>query len=458
MASKNLKGIAVRGTKGVDVYDPEALFDRFDEVTAMLKSNPGTKHLQAMGTSRVFETYNTLGVNQYRNCQRNVVPSGPYELMHADVYRTKLGRNAAGCGGCAISCSSFYQVKGDETPAASRYKGEIGTRVEYCTMAAFGAMCDIPDWAAMNHLSKKCNEYVIDPLEVGCCLALLMELWERGHIDERDTEAWTGERLRFEWGSIEVAEKFIDMVGRQTTQLGKMAGMGVYQLAKKIEEIKGVPALKYAMYGKGGAGHVEDIRNTPGWAVNYAVSQRGCDHLKGIGTLDKVLDRKLSVKYFGTPDAVGLNTTLKGASSAKAENFNGMLNLMGVCLLLGYRDHLAYSPEFFSRVLLALTGVEFSPEQLLLAGERAVNLEKAFNSRLGLRREDDILCERWMKEPQTDRMKWKAEDYLEDLKSEQYTWHGWDKTTSLQKRETLERLDLADVADVLAQEGALAPT
>ena len=94
---------------------------------------------------------------------------------------------------------------------------------------------------------------------------------------------------------------------------------------------------------------------------------------------------------------------------------------------------------------------------MLLAGERACNLEKAFNSRVGLRRKDDRLCERWMNEPVTFEYGegMKGADYLDDLLDEYYERHGWDKHTALQTRRKLESLGLSDVADVLEREGAL---
>ena len=100
----------------------------------------------------------------------------------------------------------------------------------------------------------------------------------------------------------------------------------------------------------------------------------------------------------------------------------------------------------------------FSPEELLQSGERAVNLEKAFNSRLGYHREHDQLCHRWLNEEMGEGpgKGWKAGDYLEELKSEYYRWHGWDEETSLPTRAKLNELGLEDVADVLESENCLA--
>jgi aldehyde:ferredoxin oxidoreductase len=114
--------------------------------------------------------------------------------------------------------------------------------------------------------------------------------------------------------------------------------------------------------------------------------------------------------------------------------------------------------ELYSSALMALTGTMTKPEELFTAGERILNIEKAFNSRLGLRRENDALCHRWMNEPVPAGVGkgMKAADYLEQLKDEYYERHGWDRDTSLQKRGRLEELGLTDVAEVLEKEGGLA--
>jgi aldehyde:ferredoxin oxidoreductase len=217
--------------------------------------------------------------------------------------------------------------------------------------------------------------------------------------------------------------------------------------------------LQYALYGKAGQGFIEDVRHTAGWAVLMATASRGGDYLKGFGTLEKFNRPDVSEYYFGRPDvAQPLTTFLKGASVAMAETRCALTNSLGLCNFLLAPDPVTFPDELFVNALHATTGVEFSAEELRLAAERTVNLEKAFNSRLGLRRGDDIICERWMKEPVVHGPGegWKAEDYIEELKGEYYEWRGWNKESSLQTRSKLKELDMGDVAKVLAKENALA--
>ena len=93
----------------------------------------------------------------------------------------------------------------------------------------------------------------------------------------------------------------------------------------------------------------------------------------------------------------------------------------------------------------------------MLDGERICNLEKAYNSRLGLRREHDTICERWMHEPcpEGPNKGRVAADMFDQVLDEYYEWRGWDKETGLQTRKKLEELGMEDVADVLAADNAL---
>ncbi|MFC1944301.1 aldehyde ferredoxin oxidoreductase C-terminal domain-containing protein [Chloroflexota bacterium] len=179
----------------------------------------------------------------------------------------------------------------------------------------------------------------------------------------------------------------------------------------------------------------------------------GAHHLKGIG-----LAPGASQMYLGRPDAGDMfSTAFKGAGHAVSENLSAMANSLGPCIFLFGRDPDALSPEWAARALEAVTGIEMTAEELIKAGERIVNIQKAFNSRLGLRREHDTVCERWLNEPQIEGHSkgMKMGNYLESAKDEYYGWRGWDLETSLQTREKLGELDMTDVTRALEKEDAL---
>ena len=412
------------------------------------------------GTLTAVERYQRTGVNAYRNDQSSPLPAEKSDKLNHIWYRNNLYRGAVACSpGCIAGCSSWYNIKGDESPAAAKYAGEIGFKPDYGALASFGPMCDIPDMVAVGHLVNLCNNYALDVIEVGATCSLLMELWQRGIITEKDMVEWTGEPLSLEWGNYEAVEKIMESIASQNNKLGNILKGGVYKSAQRIEELKKVPVLKYALYGKGDAAFMEEVRHTPSWALDMATASRGADHVKTSGTLDKINRPEISQLYFGTPDgAKPLDTTLKGASSAVATPRAAVYNCLGICRMVGVnQDPILFPEQMFADALFVTTGMRLSAEELWAIGERTANLEKAFNSRLGLRREDDKLCHRWMKEkcPTGYGKGWKCEDYLDQLKDEYYQYLGWDKETSLQTKKKLDELGMDDVVRVLEKENAV---
>jgi len=294
----------------------------------------------------------------------------------------------------------------------------------------------------------------MDTMEIGMGMSFLMELRERGIVTEEDMSAWTGgEPLSLEWGNYQVMERVIEATALQQNMLGEILGGGVYRTAVRIGDLKGVDVLKYANYGKAGATHEGPARAWPQLGMACAVASIGAHHLKGIG-----LGPGASQMYLGKPEAGDMfSTELKGAAHAISENLSAMTNSLGLCIFLFGRDPDTASPEWAAQALAAVTGIEMTGEELFAAGETVVNIQKAFNSRLGLRREDDTVCERWLNEPQIEGRSrgMKVGNYLESAKDEYYQWRGWDRKTSLQTRKKLGELDMTDIARVLEKEDAV---
>ncbi|MBI4288374.1 MAG: hypothetical protein HY671_08120 [Chloroflexi bacterium] len=461
MGSKNLKAIAVRGAKGLEVSDPKAFMNALDLLIGSLNTMSRERDaIKLYGTLRLTAYYQRVGGNAWRNCQFPQIPEENFNPLSQRWYRDHIAYSSYSCSpGCLLSCSGTYKVKGNESPTAHKFAGMKGYKPEYLSLASLGIMTGIADFPAMGDLNDRVRKYGLDCVEVGACCGLLMELWQRGIITEADTREWLGAPLSLEWGNHDAAARMIDSIALQKNRMGNLLKAGVYKAAQRLEELKSAPILKYALYGKGGSPFNEEVRQFPSWATNMAVSSRGADHLKGLGTLDKFNRRDIAQHYFGDPKAAEpLDITLKGAGSAVAENYTPIVNCLGVCTFVVDVDPINFPPRNFALALKAATGLEFTEQELLAAAERVANLEKAFNTRLGLRREDDKLCERWLNEPEAQGYGkgWKAADYLEKTKDEYYEYHGWDKKTGLQTRKKLEQLGMQDIAEVLAREGGVA--
>jgi aldehyde:ferredoxin oxidoreductase len=109
---------------------------------------------------------------------------------------------------------------------------------------------------------------------------------------------------------------------------------------------------------------------------------------------------------------------------------------------------------FFS----AGSGVETDPEALFEFVGRIRNMERAYEATLGINRAMDVLPKEFMDRP-IQNGKFKGEvlesEKFEDMKNEYYVLRGWDVTTGIPSRETLEQQGLGDVAGDLARLGKL---
>ena len=459
MGSKNLKALAAFGTKGIQVRNPFAFLRTAKKVYEALWADKEMRtRWTRFGTLGTVRMYHDWGGVSYRNCSTILPSEEVFQKISTDWYFTHLAeRSHVPCSpGCAIACGNLCTIKGNESEAAAKYVGEKGVRPEYGNWASFCGACSIEDMPAAIHLTNKCSQYAMDTFEVGMSIALLMELFEKSIVTEKDVSEWMDEPLDLSWGNYESVDKIIDAIGLQKNKMGQLLKDGLYQLALKLEKLKRVPVLKYANYGKGGSSHEQTAKGYPGMAIALAVAPIGAHHTKALGISERTAQHFLGNKEAGQTR----NLTMKGAAHYIAELISAVGNSLGVCWFIvgGPRwapDEL--SMDLLAEALQAATDENITGEDLLIAGERLTNICKAFNSRLGLRREDDKLAERILKEPQIAGWTkgWKAEDYIEKLKDEYYEYHGWDKKTALPTRKKLRELDMNDVVSVLQKENAL---
>lgn len=459
MGSKNLKAIAVQGSGGIRVANPKGLMDWARDFRGSIDRNEAVYGFKRRGTLGAVEMYQHIGSHFWRNNQGNMFRG---EEIRSDNWVKKYHKYSEVCSAdCYIACDGRYKIDGTESEKAKKYVGESFRRPEYLTTGSAAGALDIRDWAEVAHWGKVTNDHGLDNQDLSCSISFVMELNQHGLLSAQDIQELFGRPQGLEWGNMEHIEELIDDIAHRRNLFGDLFNDGPYWGALRYSERTGRNFMKYSIYGKGGASFTEEMRPFPTWMNNMAVASRGADHLKGIGLIEKFQRRDLSKRYFnGRLEAADLNTpVLKGACTAVVENQVALLNSYGVCLFHWMLDPAGYAPEeYYGKAFGDVTGIVRTPEELMRDGERICNLEKAFNSRLGLRREHDTICERWMFEPTTEGMypNRVAADMFETVLDEYYEWRGWDRDTGLQTASRLEALGLEDVAEVLAADGALA--
>jgi aldehyde:ferredoxin oxidoreductase len=263
-----------------------------------------------------------------------------------------------------------------------------------------------------------------------------MELYERGIL----TRAAAG-GLDLTWGNYHAILELVDQIAFRRG-LGDLLADGIVRAARKI----GGGAERYAVHVKGMTPPGPDARAIKVYSFRYAVSPRGCDHLR-----------------ISAPGAYGLDHLPLPEAAAqlqKWENIVTIPDLMGTC-----KFPYSYYAETIERTIYkmleilpaiysAATGIEVTGEDLLHVGERVTNLERAYNARLGLTREHDTLPPRWTEDPLPSGPKAGAVyDILEPMKDAWYQVHGWDTETGRPRYNKLVELGLADIAHDLERHG-----
>jgi len=201
-----------------------------------------------------------------------------------------------------------------------------------------------------------------------------------------------------------------------------------------------------------------EIRNAPHWGLAFATASRGGDHLKALPMIVGN-DPQMFKELFGDHPPEQITSLLeikgKGKLVAWCENYNALLDSMGLCKM-GYKVGWIH-PKDLAPALSYATGVSYDFQKMMDCGERICNVQKAFNTRLGLSRKDDTVPRRFLEEPVSagPRKGQHLGPLLPQMLDEYYEARGWDKGTGLPTRAKLEGLGLKEIADDLEKMGRL---
>jgi aldehyde:ferredoxin oxidoreductase len=247
MGSKNLKAIAVRGTKGVgNVRDPKAFMKATTAAKKVLADNAVTgQGLPKFGTQVLMNVINEIGALPTRN-HRDVQFDGAKDIsaeaMHAPRRtdgKPNLVTNQA-CFGCTIACGRISKI--DETHFTvvnkPQYWGASGG-LEYEAAWALGAANGVNDLEALTYANFVCNEDGFDPIGFGATVGAVMELYETGVLKKEQIG------IEAPFGSAKALTYLAEMTARGEG-FGKEVGMGSKRLCAKY----GHPELSMTVKGQ----------------------------------------------------------------------------------------------------------------------------------------------------------------------------------------------------------------
>lgn len=135
MGSKNLKAVVVKGTKKIEIADPERMKFVTYEANKLVRAHPITsKGLPEFGTSVLVNIMNEAGIFPARNYQDSQFEGA--EKISGESITDQILTKKAGCWGCIIQCARKTKTANEE-----------GEGPEYESNWALGANCGIDDLA-----------------------------------------------------------------------------------------------------------------------------------------------------------------------------------------------------------------------------------------------------------------------------------------------------------------------
>ncbi len=458
MGSKRLKAIVLRGNQKVQAADKKGIV-ALARKGAKLFPESDMEEFGQLGTAdTVMANYGAGGLPT-NNWNSGVMPtleaaeaiSGERlydELLKgaAERKQDKEGRDT--CYACIVRCKRVVQSEWEGHKLMPEYGGP-----EYETIATFGSYCGVDDLHAITYANQLCNQYGVDTISCGATLSWAMDCFEKGLISPEECD---GIELKFgdAKAMITMLEKTLKREG-----FGDVLAEGSEKAAERLGK-----GHEYLMTVKGQEmpAHMPQVKRS--LAVIYATNPFGADHQSS--EHDPMYSPN---SYNGSDDWPGYKVFLsqlglnkpqrtKVLNEEKIEyalktqyNYSAM-DTMGICQFVYGPAWQLFGPQDIVDLLAAATGWDVSVSDVQAYGRRRLNLMRALNAREGIASDRDTLPQKLFKKAlvggRSDGICLDDAEFQAGLTT-YYRQAGWDISTGIPTRETLQECGLPWVADEL---------
>jgi len=444
MGSKNLKAVAIRGTKDAQLFDPDGFNRLAKEFQQRIAKSDKYEHFRKNGGSTGTYATDKAGFLAIRNFQQTGGFEGIENFNPKNVAPQFYISNKP-CFKCPIGCGKKFEVK--EGP----YAGEWGNKIEEGAFTPLGPVCGNDNIASVFKMNNMGNQLGLDLIEFASGMAVVMEWYEKGIVTEKDLDG-----IQLTWGNHEAMAKMMEKVAFRQG-VGDVLAEGIVKASRQF----GKEAETYVSHSKGMVMGGVDSRIMKGTSLGFATSTRGACHLTALVPVEfpafPVMTKEEAEAKFGTAEVMDPSSYKKASPLIFYQHKSLMCDLFQVCKFLlglgtGTKD---FSFDNLYTLFYLATGVKVNEEEMLTVAERVHNVERAYSCREGLDRKDDRLIGKWADEPvpngpykgeMIDSEKWEV------MLDEYYRLRGWDEN-GIPKKEKLKELGLDDVADALDKKG-----
>lgn len=429
LGSKRVKAIAVRGTRAIDVAEP----DRFDQAAAVvretLEGSPFNRRRMEYGVY-CYETPWEIE-SPYRNFSGDAIPKTKLEHLHPDQFLPYLA-GKTGCEQCPIQCSTTHAFRDD-----------AGTDWQCIALQGndpdnFGARLDLDDPRDVLRAHALCNELGLDVDVTSAVIAWAIDCQIAGVLSPSECD----DRL-LRWGDPGMV---FDLIGAIAARegFGDVLSQGSVRAAARI----GRDSERFCRHVRGND-LFECLWTSPAWAFGTVLAPRGGTHTRGAVIEERIagLPSALAERWYGTDRLPPLGSwTNVERLVIHQERQAAVFDALGVCMFASSGRPDMMLPEDLAELTAAALGRPLSEDELLRTGERIHVQERMINRLLGLRGRDDDYPPQHFIDVALDGQHRIDPEAWETALDRYYAWRGWDTATGWPTREALGHLGLEQLS------------
>lgn len=421
MGGKNLKAVAVRGTQSVPMARPEeakALFRKYQKIIAdTTRENGFREH----GTPGLCESAEALGDMPIKYWTGDTWPEGAKRLGAPNSTKVLKARPAP-CKFCPVGCHRHIEVTEPAEYAVT------GAGPEYETYGLMGSALLIDDPKVVAKGNDLANRLGLDSISAGAMVGFCMEAQEKGWLTPDKTNG-----LDFSWGNPRALLDMLPLIANRKG-IGELFANGTLEAARKLHP----NAESIVAHVKGLDLPAHDPRSCISLVPTYVTGTRGACHFRG-GSED------VEMGGFFDPD-LGITEGMtkffepenQSFVAARCQDYFGLCNSLVLCAFMIDGGGLPFAGLL--GMFNAITGWDFTGEDLIVAGERAFVAQRLINLRDGYGHDRDLLPAKLLK-PSKEGFRAGKIPPMDRLLSDYYALRGWSEK-GVPTAETLQRLGL----------------
>ncbi|MGQ9552290.1 MAG: aldehyde ferredoxin oxidoreductase N-terminal domain-containing protein, partial [Candidatus Bathycorpusculaceae bacterium] len=319
MGSKNLKAIAVRGTKGLNIAKPDQLKDIAEKMRERIKKMPSYQEYPEWHYKlfRILESDSKSFFGNYEDAAWKERFEA-YESAERFVKRAEFRSET--CFGCPLRCWAYINVKGIGGAGIAACQGTLTSLVNFTKVRDFEKI-----WKAY----LVCQDLGLDTSGTSAIIAYVMDLYSKGILSNIDTDS-----LNITYGNADAVISIIQKIALREG-LGDSIANGVKEASEKIGE----DAKERAVFAKGGLElWLMEIRPFKGVALSCAVTDSGSHNRATYGLCEfyyksmKKQAETAAKNLVGTEEAaIPTRYENKPKLVAMYENMHILADSLGVC-------------------------------------------------------------------------------------------------------------------------------